>query len=121
MNKETFPATGDNDFDRPPEQELVTLFASCVRSARPVDVETLLTLAETVRLPFFHWRNPMLRRVAALLLATSAVVAVTAWLTYSLGQPDFIRRGPGEGGQTRSVMYKLGRKRPMPLLRCSGR
>ena len=107
MNKEISPATGDNDFDRPPEQELVTLFASCAPSARPVDVEALLPVAITARSSFSYWRSPLFRRVSAAVLSTICVVGVVAALTlFGSGSQFSFAAIQEKVAQTRSVTFK---------------
>jgi outer membrane lipoprotein-sorting protein len=111
MNKELFPATGDNDFDRPPEQELVTLFASCAPSARPVDVDALLPAVVTTRSRFTYWRKPMLRRVAVLALSTICVVGIIAALVlFGSGSQFSFAAVQEKMGKTQSVMFKLTTK-----------
>ena len=99
MNKEIFPATGDNDFDRPPEQELVTLFASCAPSARPVDIDALL--------PSSHNCSVIILLLEKPLVSTSLCGGALYDLcrrnnrctdTVRLGKPVFVCRNPREGG-----------------------
>src|SRR5271157_2001986 len=107
MNKEIFPVTGDNDFDRPPEQELVTLFASCAPSARPVDVEALLRVTITARSSFSYWRSPLFRRVSAVVLSTICVVGVIAALIlFGSGNQFSFAAVQEKVAQTRSVTFK---------------
>ena len=107
MNQETFPGTGDIDFDRPPEQDLVRLFGSCTPIAPAVDVELLLPEVVTAQSSFSFWTKPRFRRLTALAVSTICIAAVIAAMILAGSGNQFSFAAVQEKvAQTRSVTFK---------------